>query len=522
MPVFLHARRSLPALGLFALAFPALASAAPASAPSPYASPNAYEQISLGSGPRGASPLATRTIPVPVFAGDLGITAAYSQDPWTFALTKRPQLTTGIRNTLTNRTTDLGLAAGRLLQVDRTEQIGLFRQDDEADNQVISSFRVGRLDGRAPLQKLDIEGVNLNTKVVLSGNGKFVVTVDQQGALRRLNLATGAWTTVEQYAEIGPRYSVSDDGRSIVGLRFDLEAQQLDAVVWGPDGVKVLVPNYPFQGGGYEPQLSPDGSTAFTIVPPAYSDDESVPPTVGKVVAHDVAAGTSRAWDNPFGQQSRDGKPVWISPAGDRVAYALGTQPSVLGPPKPAMVLNTKTGGTAPFGGVFATSITSGGGYPETTPTAISRNGKFAAIAYNRQVALVNLAGGPLLGNVFGSDPLAPASYTVGYGLDFCGFSAASNGVGASFAQPASWVKPPRRATVAVGDGRKTLLRADWAKPALAPLDDSPTTDPSSVFVKFPPEAPHTRSLALQVTDGYGRTSGETLSANVQCGSPAN
>lgn len=566
MPVLTSPRRALPAIGLLALAFPALghaaapttasavapAASAPASPAPPapsaaesrapavapgssapavasaapaaeqgWAKPSAYEQISLTAGPRDVSVLASRTIPVPVFASDLGTTAAYSQDPWTWALTTRPQLTTGVRNTLTNRTTDLGLGAGRLLQVDTAEQIGLFRQDLQTDNAVTSTFRVGRLDGRGPFRTLDIEGQNLNTKVVLSGNGKFVVTVTQEGALRRLNLATGVWTTIEQYAEIGPRYSVSDDGQSIVGLQFDLEAQQINAVVWGPNGVKVLVPKYPFQGGGYEPQLSPDGSTAFTIDPPVYSEDESVPPTEPGIVTHDVATGTSRRTVSAFVENFRDAKPIWISPTGDRVAYALGTQSSLFGPRKPALALNTKTGEWSPFGGVFATSMTSGGGYPETTPTAVSRNGRFAAIAYNRQVALVNLAGRPLLGNLLGFDPLAPASYTVSYGLDWCGFSPLSNGLTASFAQPASWIKPPRRAHVVVGDGRTVLQWADWTKPALAPLDDTPTTDPDSIFVTFPPEAPHTRTLAVDVVDGYGRRSSEKLSANVTCGSPA-
>ncbi|MDO9353229.1 MAG: hypothetical protein Q7T55_06015, partial [Solirubrobacteraceae bacterium] len=423
MTIDTHARRMLPSLGLIALAvpalaFPAFAGAAPAdtvastspsatsaatapeaavvatesaAASAGIAPPTTSEQIDRADGQRGATTLKSLITAEPVFASDDGRVGAYSGGPSTINLTFAP-VSTVVRDAVASRSTDLGTVAGKLLQVDRSETIGLFRQrivDLEA-NTVVTSYSVARLDGRGPVRDLGID--YQYATVVLSGNGKYVIASTNDG-LRRLNLATGVWTMIATFGAIEPR-SVSDDGLTIAAVDFNPDTQEIASVVFR--GAKptrtVLVAGYPYAGNGTGPQLSPDGSTVVSFKPQLLEDQ---PP---KVSVQNLATGKVVETGIPYAN-AYDARPVWISPSGDRVAFALGTQYQGFGDPlQPAKVLNVRTGKWSTFGGAFATSI-KGSPTTLTMPSAISRNGQYAVVEYNSHAALVSLEGRPLPGS---------------------------------------------------------------------------------------------------------------------------
>ncbi len=155
----------------------------------------------------------------------------------------------------------------------------------------------------------------------------------------------------------------------------------------------------------------------------------------------------------------------------------------------------TVGGSWATFGGAFATSIVNGN--PGAIPSAISRNGRFAALAYNDQVALVSLAGTPLRGNPNGNQAsrrratsTRPASTT----------AASARAPRSSLVHASGVLGPePKRAHVTVGDGTATLLEADWTKPL--PYPNAGNTEADFINVRFPVGTPHTRTLELAVVD---------------------
>lgn len=497
-------RRVTSALAAASLALPiyALVAAPASAAPDPsVASPSTYEQISRASGPAGATKLDVLHTPMPLWASDLGITAAYNPDGQSnFSL--QPALpTTTLRNTATDDTRAFGADRGQLLSADRLEQVGLFQRVEKIDDFTYArKYAVGRIDGHGPLRDVPVSDY---ATVRLSGNGRFVITSDQNG-LRRFDVPTAKWTTISPLGILG-RFAVSDDGQTVAGLDFDLEAQRIDAVVWQGTRKLTLEQSYPYGPGG-EPVLSPDGSTVFTIHP---GGDYPAPTTV---TARNLKTGKTTTSNVPF-DKVYDARPIWVSPEGDRIAFALNYQDPDAGPLEPAQAW-TVGKSWASFGGPFATSLMN----DETLspPSAISRNGKYAAVAYNDQVALVSLSGTPLLGNRLGRDALSATSYFDTPGIDYCGFGFSSEITG-SFTRPAYWAPKPRRAHIAVGDGTQILQQADWTNPA--PWPHAANVEADFINVHFPVGTPHTRTLDLSVVDGNGRTVREQQAANVTCGS---
>lgn len=494
MPTTSHLRRALPALGLLALAFPPLAAAAPSS----YAAPTSYEQISRADGRSGAAVPQFLSTPYPVFAGDLGLSAAYTLAPSAFQLTW-PAPSTVVRDTVTNRNRDLGTTFGKLIEADRTETVGLFQK--LVPGQGGSAWGVGQLDGRGPFRTLDVDQY---AQVQLSGNGKVVIASDGQG-LRRLNLATGAWSQIAPFGNIAPN-SVSDDGQTVAALDFDPATNAISAVLWQGMTRRVLVANYPYGGPGTDPIISADGSTAFTAV----RGGDYPEPTV--LTTYKLRTGKSFATNVPF-DKVYAAKPVWVAPDGGRIAWSLGYQDHAQ-PLEPAKVLDTATRTWSTFGGAFSTSIVSPDGIYQPA-TAISRNGRYAALGFNRQVALVNLSGGPLLGNLLGFDSLSASSYLDTLGLDYCGFGYSSS-FSAAFTTPATWIKPPKKGHITVSSGPTVLADADLTTPEAFPGENAGTA--SGVTASFPLGTAHDRTVKLTVIDASGRKLSEAASQTVTCG----
>lgn len=496
----LSLRRLACASACASLAFPI--AAAHAAAPAP-ARPGTYEQISRASGAAGATKLEAASTPAPLWVSDLGITAAYNGTGQSITSPTVALPTTVLRNTLANETRAFGPDRGALVSADRTEQIGLFRRLVRVgDYQVSRSWAVGRIDGRGALRQLDVSEF---ATVVMSGNGRFVFSSDQQG-LRRLDLASGQWTTIEPFALIG-RMAVSDDGQVVAGLAVDVQAQRLDAAVWRGTTKTTLISGYPYRGEGSEPALSADGSTVFTFGL-AGEDGNGI-----EITARRLRSGRRFTTLVPF-QKSYDARPIWLDPQGDRIAYALGYQDPDAGPVESAQVW-TVGGGWATFGGAFASSLTHTGS--SVLPgAAISRNGRFAALAYNDQVALVSLTGVPLIGNPLGREALSATSYFDTIGIDSCGFGFSSIFSG-SFTRPAAWAPVPRSAHIEIGDGTQVLEQADWTKPLPRP-GAANVPDADFISVTFPLGTEHTRTLSLRVVDGDGGIVSERQSVTLTCG----
>lgn len=498
MPAQTTRRCALLALSAAALGVPTAAHAAPTAAP------NTYEQISRASGSTGAAQIETKLRPDPSWVSDLGVSAAYTKSPSAFNLEFGPKSAV-LRNTVTNKTRDLGTNVGELLAADRLESVGLFRRQvviSEQEREFV--FSVGTIDGR---NRHDIPGIDDGSvPPQLSGNGKFVVTSDR-GGLRRYDIARRQWTQIAPLGYIA-NYSVSDDGQSIAAVDFDQEAQRIDAVVWKNGQRKLLVEGYGYRGPGTDVLLSPDGSTAFTVE--VIDSEEGA--GVSKLISHRLANGTTKTTEIPF-EQTWSARPLWIAPNGSKIAWALQAQSSIFGEIQPAKVW-TVGGRWAPFGGAFATSIQGDGGI-YSPATKISRNGLFAAIAYNQQVAVASLSGLPLLGNLAGREGLSATSYLEHFGLDFCGFGFSSV-FSAGFVKPAAWVPAPRTARITVSNGATVLADEQWTKPA--PQLSASGEGYDYVSVNFPLGTAHTRNLALSVVDGNGRTLNEKQSANVTCG----
>ncbi|MBJ7473140.1 MAG: hypothetical protein JHD16_17675 [Solirubrobacteraceae bacterium] len=503
MPASYRPARHLPLLGILSIALTAPAATAAAPADPSIASPRSYEQITRADGGRGATALKTLETPQPVFASDLGLSAAYVNGP-SFLQLQPPPASTVVRNTLTNRSQNLGSSAGQLISADRLEQTGLFRATvpGTEGEPAKTFFRIARLDGRGTPRDLPIS--SSYAQVALSGNGRFVISSDELG-LRRLNIATGQWTQLAQVGLIG-RTSVSDDGQTVAAIDFNFETLQVSAVIYRGAERSVLVENYPFSGDG-EPLLSRDGRTAFTLTRGGEYPEPST------LTVHQLATGQTKTTTLPF-EKVYDARPLWVDPQGDKIAFALGTQDRD-GVLEPAKVFDTKTGAWSTFGGPFSTSLTSAPQSFSGGPTAISRNGRYAALAFNDQVALVNLTGGPLVGNILGREALSASSYLDSPGLDYCGFGFSSSFVGV-FTRPAAWVNAPRRAKITVSNGTQVLADETWTTPARYPGASDDGQD--SLITQFPLGTPHTRTVTFDVTDGDGRRLSETYSETVTCG----
>jgi hypothetical protein len=493
----LSPRRLAFALASASLALPTSAIAA--------AAPNTYEQISRASGAAGATKLDADTKPVPLLASDTGIWAAYNPSGQGELLIEPALPATSLRNTVTNHTRTFGAGRGQIVSADRFERTAIFQRVIKVDDSTyVRKYAVGRIDGTDALRDLDVSD---RATVRLSGDGRFVLSADQQG-LRRLSLSTGVWTTLSQVGIIG-RWAVSDDGRTVAGISYDLTAGRLDAVVWRGNTPTTIVKGYNYAGPGTEPAVSPDGSTVFTTV----LGGDSPAPTV--VTARRLSDGRITTTNAPF-EKAYAARPIWLSPSGDRIAFALNYQDPSSGPLESAKVWAVGSGWSK-FGGAFATSLVNDGS--PAVPSAISRNGRYAALAYNDQVALVSLTGNPLAGNAAGADALSATSYVNTPGLNSCGFGFSST-VSGSFTTPAFWAPAPRSARIAIGNGTQTLEQADWTKPL--PYPNAGNVDADFISVSFPLGTPHTRTLDLSVVDGAGRTVTERLSATVTCGQTAN
>lgn len=501
-------------LALSAAAF-GLASASPAFAqapqpttpPAPVPAPaaaNTYEQITRGNGAAGITKLEYLRTTIPGFVSDLGITAAYTEIPSDFDFARKGTRDTYLRNTLTNQSRLAPASAGELMSVDRFEQTGLWRRTEvvsEFERKVV--WAVGRLDG-TNLRDLDIQSEFGGDRVLLSGNGRYVVASDRLG-LRRFDLQTGTWTQLAPYGYIG-KYGVSDDGQTIAAIDFDQEAQRIDAVLYKGTKKIVLVQGARFDGNASEPKISPDGSTAFTVSPAGDYPERTT------ITAHRV--GTSAKWTTtvPF-EQTWNARTLWISPSGDRIAWALGWQDPDLPAGEPAQVWKVGQKKWTTFGGAFAGGLrTEDNTYQGSV---VSRNGLFATVGYNGKVAVASLTGLPLLGNVLGRESLSASSYIHTPGIDYCGFGF-SPYFGATFTRPAPWAPAPRSAKITVKNGDAVLADEAWTRPANGPGASS-TGEEDSLGVYFPLFGEYVRNVSLSVVDGYGRAVSESFSKPVTC-----
>lgn len=495
----------------FGVAVAAVAPAAAVAAPPgpttpqtpPTAAANTYEQVTRASGAAGISKLEALRTTLPSFVSDLGVSAAWSEVPTPLDFQQKGGRSTSFRNTLTNQTRAVAPTVGELISVDRTEQTGLWRRIEyPSATEIKVVWSVGRLDG-SNRRDLDIQSEFGGAPVRLSGNGRFVITADQ-GGLRRLDLQTNAWTTIAPFAYLG-KYAVSDDGQTIAAIDYDQEAQRVDAVLYRGTKKLYLGKGVNYSGPGTEPQISPDGSTAFTVTP---GGDWPNPSTL---TAHKV--GTSASWTTtiPF-EETWNARPLWISPSGDRIAWALSYQ-SPGEPTKPAQVWKVGAKQWTTFGGAFAGGLRSDDN--STKGSVVSRNGLFAAVAYNDNVALVSLSGLPLVGNLLGREGLSASSYIDTPGIDYCGFGFSSY-FGAGFTRPAPWAPAPRSAKITFTSG-STIEDHTWTRPASAPgASSTGETDYFGVFLPLGTE--HTRNLSLSVVDGHGRTVSEEFSKTLTCG----
>ncbi|MBO9534807.1 MAG: hypothetical protein J7513_17670 [Solirubrobacteraceae bacterium] len=462
---------------------------------------NTYEQITRATGPAGASKMETATRPDPSWVSDGGVVAAWTESPSPFNFTFGPQ-SASFRNTFSDKTRNLGAGVGQLLAVSADERTALFRRFVSTDAGQGYVYAVGTIDGGGLKEVPGIQ--NGSVPPQLSGNGKYVVTSDSLG-LRRFDVAAGTWSVIAPIGIIAA-YSVSDDGQSIAGLDYDQAAQRLDAVVWKNGVSKLLVQGYDYRGPGTDVMISPDGSTAFTV---GSNGARST------LTAHKLSGGAAKTTEIPF-DETWAVRPLWISPKGDQIAWALNDQDASLGTLKAAQVWTVGAAWKA-FGGAFAKSLKTDNGV-FSPPTKVSRNGLYAALAYNDQIALVSLSGKPLAGNVGGRQGLSASSFLDSPGVDYCG-QGFSSVFSASYVRPAEWMPAPKQAKITVANGTTVLADATWTNPAPAP---NPSGDFDNVFVNFPLNAPHTRNVSIKVLDGNGRTVSEKFSVTLTCAPAAN
>lgn len=463
---------SLPSRSSALLALGALSlGAAPASAAP-------YEQISRASGRGGQSALAPSFA---IAASDTGLGGAYGRFDFTAGFP--PPSSMFVRSTLLDLTTEV--RRGWILSaVDRTETIGFFTRF--AGSQ--SEYAVGPLYGKAPLEVIGALGAGTPGSAAMSGDGKTVALADETG-LRTVSVATGKVTTLGDGFVRLNRGALSDDGKVVVGLT-------------SPDPYTPVVTGAIIFSGGAQTAIggaavvSPDGEVV------AYLDD---PTTEGgaylqqSVVTRTLATGTERRAPVPAAATIRPSL-LWISPAGDRVAVGPSQTAGV------AQVVTSATGRWARFGGLFADQFV-GDGMAATSPQnkPISRSGRYAALPYNGQVALVNLSGGNILGR---DDPLSASSYIASAGIAGCGENATFSG---HLVKPASWIAAPRKGTITVSADGVVLRTATSTTPTAVDAPDDPN------FEVTLPAAATTAKVQFTVVDHAGRTVAETFTKPIAC-----
>lgn len=464
------------------LALAALALTAAAASPAGAAS---YEQISRASGTAGATTLGFRS--VPLFASDTGLTGAFTTqpDPASFF----PPLGTGLRNTITNKTRAVRPEAGQLIGIDRTETIGLFYKIEYPAYETV--YRVGSLSGAGTAREVArFAGPADQHAVQLAGDGRSVVVANGTDT-RRIVLATGASSVLSATSlGLAPRYGVSDDGAVVGGAAQDPDTGEVSNLVIA-SGKARPVAGWPF--------IAPDGKTASWLGGPTAAQPSPALYTLTLATGKTTSVALPAVVTDQFLIE-------WIAPDGSKVAVADTGVGEPVRYDLPAQVLDRPSRTWAPFGGPYANWIKSG-----VSRTAVSRNGRFAAVAFNGQVALANLAGRPILGNLFGLEAVSASSYLqTQYGFfQGCGDFAFAAG---TFVRPAAWLPTPKRAEITFSADGKPIKTVTLTKVESAPGAD----DGDGALVSFPPGT-QTGTVKLSVVDGAGRTVTETYSRALAC-----
>jgi hypothetical protein len=451
-----------------------------------------FEQISRASGAQGLSSIQAWSIAG--FVGDTGFVGGFTRVGLTSGFA--PDLHAYVRNAVTNQTKAVGGTAGQIIAVDRTQTTGLFGRVGDG-----SSAEGGGLN----LSVVPLTGGGSGKVVArlsefgpqsaaFSGDGSTVVVADG-GGVRSINVATGASTTLSTtFLELS-QYSVSDDGTVVAAVDRHLDAS--GTPTGAPTGVLFRSGQRTESAG--VPSISPDGSTLVSSVAPATGGGA---PTI---VTKTLASGTTKTAAVPAIVGTAPGV-IWVATDGSRVAVGDGSDayPPVYN--KPAQALTVATGAWATFGGSYATQLKANGSLGVNK--AISRNGRFAALTFNSQVAIVSLTGSQLVTNATGAKLMSASSYLATGGVAGCGASATFT---ARFVRPANWVATPRRALITAS--------ADGAVVKSATLVASGTPDDQAgdtVDVTFPAGAA-TASIRISVIDGAGRGATETFTQPLSC-----
>lgn len=450
---------------------PLLAAAALALA-APSAGAATYEQISRGDGALGASSPVGQS--VEGVASDTGLFGIYSTLMPTNGFL--PDSTSYLRNTLLNRTTPVD-TKGQVFDVDRSERTLLTYEFGFGGSKFAISKPVGGTS--QPVVTLPSSGFSNAT---LSGDGRTVAYSTFEGGTHFYDVATGAVTTPTPDFVGVDRYSLSDDAKVLAGWTYD-EAANTESGVIVKNGVSTTVSG--------RAHVNPNGDKVFYIADAADG---------GKVlVTRRLANGVETRKAIP----ASVGTPyiLWISPAGDRVAVGPDTNYSYAHPGPEAQVLTGNRWSV--FGGAYSREFANGTAAISST-FSISRNGRYAVVGFNDQVALVALEGQLLAAG----EPLAPAAYYGGRGTPQCYGPFAP--FSAYLARPAAWVSAPRRAYLTLRSGTNVILdHVQNTVPPQIPLGDNDETPDPAYDVQVPTDGvPLT--LEWTVVDHTGRTLTET------------
>lgn len=441
----------------------------------PMAHAESYEQISRASGTIGFGAINAPAFPGP--ASDTGLFGIYQQ----------PDVTLGDQNTyrslgrnvVSNRTSRF--ASGRLFAMDRAETTALTYVLDPPNTR----FYVQRLTGGPATEVATLSG---GGSAALSGDGKTVVIADYDGGTSRYDIETGTTTPVTSSFLGIDRFSVSDDAKVVAGFALDRNGiKPIGAIRTG--GARIEV-----SGRAY---VSPNGKTVFYLEEAA-----------GQLVTRDVATGTETRTAIPA-TLGRLPNIMWISPDGTQVALSPSTDSASTDgapPTAAAQAFHTDTGRWYRFGGAYAKYLYDGGSGLGGR-FQISRNGRFATLEFNEQVALVTF-GATLTG---GGDPLSPAAYFGGSGPLRC---SGAGFFGAYLAQPAPWIRKPRTASVRVlADG--ALVQEGTTTTSSVP-GTAEAVDGPAFGAEFAPTVENV-SVQWTVVDGLGRTYRESYSGPLGC-----